>query len=283
MLKQRVLTAAVLAPLVIAAIFFLPFQYFVIAVAGITLLGHWEWTKFVAMSSRFSAFIFPAIILLASLGFVLPVSENGMSLSSLSGGTFAVIGALWWLVATVMVLRYPKGTRGWAQSNVMQQGFGILTLLPFLWSVLLLRAYHYDATPFLGAKLVLLVCLLVWSADSGAYFAGKRFGKRKMAPSVSPNKTIEGLIGGIAAAIVVTLGAAEYLAIPFSSLPVLAVIALVTAFASVLGDLAESMFKRVAGVKDSGSILPGHGGILDRIDSLTAAFPVFTVLYFWLA
>lgn len=113
--------------------------------------------------------------------------------------------------------------------------------------------------PFLGAKLVLLVCLLVWSADSGAYFAGKRFGKRKMAPSVSPNKTIEGLIGGIAAAIVVTLGAAEYLAIPFSSLPVLAVIALVTAFASVLGDLAESMFKRVAGVKDSGSILPGHG------------------------
>ncbi|CZF85094.1 Phosphatidate cytidylyltransferase [Grimontia celer] len=282
MLKQRVLTALVLAPLVIAGIFFLPLQLFVIAVAGVTLLGHWEWTKFVAASSRFSAFVFPAIILVGSL-FALPITENGLQLTAVSGSALAIAGAVWWLVATIMVLRYPKGTSWWADSNAAQQGFGVLTLLPFLWSVLLLRAYNYDASPYLGAKMVLLVCLLVWAADTGAYFAGKTFGKRKMAPSVSPNKTVEGLIGGLIAAVAVTLAVAQYFSIPFSSLTMLGVVALVTSFASVLGDLAESMFKRVAGVKDSGSILPGHGGILDRIDSLTAAFPVFTVLYFWLA
>lgn len=282
MLKQRVLTAVVLAPLVIAGIFFLPLQLFVIAVAGVTLLGHWEWTKFVSASSRFSAFVFPAATLLGTL-FALPVTSDGLEWSVASGSALAIAGAVWWLIATFMVLRYPRGTSGWTGNSVAQQGFGILTLLPFLWSVLLLRAYQYEQSPLLGAKMVLLVCLLVWAADTGAYFAGKNFGKRKMAPSVSPNKTVEGLIGGVIAAVAVTLATAHYFSLPFSSFAMLGLVALLTAFASVLGDLAESMFKRVAGVKDSGSILPGHGGILDRIDSLTAAFPVFTVLYFWLA
>ncbi|MBE1277293.1 phosphatidate cytidylyltransferase [Enterovibrio baiacu] len=282
MLKQRVLTAAVLAPMVIAGIFLLPFHIFVIAVAGVTLLGHWEWTKFVDVSSRPRGFIVPALLLIGSL-FTFPVNETGLELSGLHGGVIALSGAIWWLLATVMVLKYPKGTNWWSNSAVLQQLFGVLTLIPFLWSVLLLRANGYDTQPYLGAKLVLMVCLLVWAADTGAYFAGKRFGKRKMAPSVSPNKTIEGLIGGLVASVLVTTGVAHLFSIPFSSIYTLGAIALVTSFASVLGDLAESMFKRVAGVKDSGRILPGHGGILDRIDSLTAAFPVFTVLYFWLA
>ncbi len=104
-----------------------------------------------------------------------------------------------------------------------------------------------------------------------------------MAPAVSPNKTVEGLVGGLITAVLVTLIGAKLLAIPFASIGTLSLVAIVTSFSSVLGDLAESMFKRVAGVKDSGRILPGHGGILDRIDSLTAAFPVFAVLYFWLS
>ncbi|MDD1783759.1 phosphatidate cytidylyltransferase [Enterovibrio sp. ZSDZ35] len=283
MLKQRVLTASVLAPIVIAAIFFLPLPFFIVAIAGVTLLGHWEWTKFVASSSRFKALVLPSLILLASLIGLWPVTQSGLNLSGINGSLLALIGAIWWLVATAMVLKYPKATSWWSNNALLQQMFGVLTLVPFLWSVSILRAYEYDNAPFLGAKMVLLVCLLVWSADTGAYFAGKRFGKRKMAPAVSPNKTMEGLIGGLIASVGVTLVAAKGFSIPFSSLPMLGVVALITAFASVLGDLAESMFKRVAGVKDSGSILPGHGGILDRIDSLTAAFPVFTVLYFWLA
>ncbi|ATF09983.1 phosphatidate cytidylyltransferase [Candidatus Enterovibrio altilux] len=282
MLKQRVLTASVLAPLVIAGIFFLPFHIFVIAISSVTLLGHWEWTKLIDVSSRFNGITTPAFILIGSL-YVLPVNYSGWNITTMNGSIIALSGTVWWLFATVMVLKYPKDTCWWSDSTFFQQIFSVLTLLPFLWSVLLLRASDYHVHPYLGAKLVLLVCLLVWSADIGAYFTGKHFGKRKIAPSVSPNKTVEGLVGGLIASVLVTTVTATTISIPFSSIYILCIIALITSFASVLGDLTESMFKRVAGVKDSGSILPGHGGILDRIDSLTAAFPIFTVLYFWLA
>lgn len=152
-------------------------------------------------------------------------------------------------------------------------------MIPFLWSILLLRADHYMLDSYYGAKLVLLVCLLVWAADSGAYFAGKSFGKRKMSPAVSPNKTIEGLIGGVITAIIIGWGAASAFNIQFESTSSMLGIFIATIIISVLGDLVESMFKRASGIKDSGTIIPGHGGILDRIDSLTAAFPVFAFFY----
>lgn len=275
------MTASVLAPLAISGIFFLPLQLFILMVAGITLVGLWEWTKFVTASSRLDAIVLPAVFLVGSI-LAWPLKGDDLGIFSTIAGVIALLGAVWWLIVALMVIRYPKGTKWWENKPLMQQGFGVLTMVPFLWSVALLRAYQYDAEPYLGAKLVFLVCLLVWAADTGAYFVGKRFGKRKMAPSVSPNKTIEGLIGGLISAVTVMLLAAQWLSIPFTSFTLLGLIALITSFASVFGDLAESMFKRVAGVKDSGRILPGHGGILDRIDSLTAAFPVFTVLYFGL-
>lgn len=276
------MTASVLAPLAISGIFFLPLQLFILMVAGITLVGLWEWTKFVTTSSRLDAIVLPSIFLIGSI-FAWPLKGSDPNTFSNLASGITFIGALWWLVVAFMVVRYPKGIGWWEKKPFLQQGFGVLTLVPFLWSVALLRAYQYDIAPYLGAKLVFLVCLLVWTADSGAYFAGKRYGKRKMAPTVSPNKTVEGLIGGLITAVLVTLLGAKLLAIPFASIGMLSFIAIVTSFSSVLGDLAESMFKRVAGVKDSGRILPGHGGILDRIDSLTAAFPVFAVLYFWLS
>lgn len=284
MLKQRVLTASVLAPLAVAGIFFLPLSYFILLISSIALFGHWEWRRFLPItSSRFAVVIIPSLLLIGSV-LVLPVTQDGLDFSVFGeASTLVIAGSVWWLWVLVMVLKYPKGTAWWANNGGFQQLFAVLTLLPFLWSVILLRAYHYDIDPYMGAKLVLLVCLLVWAADTGAYFAGKRFGKRKMAPFVSPNKTVEGLVGGLISAIAVTMIAAHAFSIPFSSAFVLSLVALITSFACVLGDLLESMFKRVAGVKDSGSILPGHGGILDRIDSLTAAFPVFTVLYFGLA
>lgn len=279
MLKQRVLTAAALIPLVVAGVFFLPFPAFVVAAVMLTVAGHWEWTQFVTDKSRFPALL-PALgVLVASL-VIFPFTADHLSQLSLGSVEIACAGAAWWMFASFLVLSYPRTSHFWSNSRLLRQIFGVLTLLPFLWSVLLLRATDYDLDPYYGAKLVLLVCVLVWCADSGAYFAGKSFGKRKMAPSVSPNKTVEGLLGGMVAAIGATWLGAELLDIRFSSFTGLFAVALVTALASVLGDLAESMLKRVSGVKDSGSILPGHGGILDRIDSLTAAFPVFTVLYF---
>jgi phosphatidate cytidylyltransferase len=124
--------------------------------------------------------------------------------------------------------------------------------------------------------------LIVWAADSGAYFAGKAVGRIKLAPHVSPGKTLEGFIGGLLTTLIV-VGIVMYFS-PEQELGLVIGVVLFTALASALGDLSESMFKRVAQIKDSGNILPGHGGVLDRIDSLTAALPIFTLLYiaFWM-
>ncbi len=170
----------------------------------------------------------------------------------------------------------------WQNTLWMRHLFGVLTLVPFFWSIVLLRSQNIETEPYHGAKLVLFVCLLVWAADTGAYFTGKMFGKHKMAPKVSPNKTIEGLLGGMITAILVSWGIGHWFGIEFSGMLSGVVITLCTVIISVLGDLVESMFKRASGIKDSSQIIPGHGGILDRVDSLTAAFPVFTLLYFTL-
>ncbi len=129
-----------------------------------------------------------------------------------------VIATIWWVIASYLAISYPK-TSGWQNSRVLRQLFGMLTVIPFFWSMLLLRAQHIETEPYHGANLVLFVCLLVWAADSGAYFAGKSFGKRKMAPNVSPNKTIEGLVGGIIVALFVGWVAADVSILPFQVHP----------------------------------------------------------------
>lgn len=279
-MKQRIITALILAPLVIAGIFLLPIPGFLIALTAVTVIGFWEWTQFVNAKSRLVALV-PALAVVAGTLVWLPFDVNSLSEVGGSHQSVLMAGGVWWLIASALVISYPNSSKWWSGNNVIRHVFGLLTMVPFLWSVVLLRAAEYQADPYYGAKLVLLVCFLVWAADSGAYFAGKSFGKYKMAPAVSPNKTIEGLIGGIVAAMLVAWGASSVFGIHFSSFGAMLGISMVTVIISVLGDLAESMFKRVSGIKDSGNILPGHGGILDRIDSLTAAFPVFALLYFW--
>ncbi|MCG7585213.1 phosphatidate cytidylyltransferase [Photobacterium sp. OFAV2-7] len=281
MLKQRIITALILAPLVIAGIFLLPFPAFVFAIAAITMVGFWEWTQFVDAKSRWGAMLVPAIALGASI-FFMPTDVESLSVLALSHQSMLLLGGVWWLGASMLTITYPSSSSLWSKATSLKYLFGLLTLLPFFWSILMLRAVNYAESPYHGAKLVMLVCFLVWAADTGAYFSGKRFGKRKMAPAVSPNKTIEGLVGGAVLAVLVTWGGAALMDIPFVSLGSLLVIAVLTVIASVLGDLVESMFKRASGIKDSGSILPGHGGVLDRIDSLTAALPIFALLYLWL-
>jgi phosphatidate cytidylyltransferase len=278
-LKQRIITALILAPLVILGIFKLPLIGFIIALTAITLLGFWEWTQFTESKSRIAALV-PAVVV-TGLSFLF-ISPDAVSLNQLTAPHYTVLalGFVWWIIASTMAITYPKTTNLWQGSKALRHVFGFLTLIPFLWSVIILRASDISVDPYHGAKLVLYVCFLVWAADSGAYFAGKSMGKRKMAPHVSPNKTIEGLIGGIIAALIVGWLFAGWFDIQFTSPVHMVIITLITVVISVLGDLVESMFKRVSGIKDSSNIIPGHGGILDRIDSLTAAFPVFALLYY---
>ncbi|NDJ81832.1 phosphatidate cytidylyltransferase [Vibrio campbellii] len=278
-MKQRIITALILAPLVILGIFKLPLIGFIIALTAITLLGFWEWTQFTESKSRIAALV-PAVVV-TGLSFLF-ISPDVVSLNQLATPHYTVLalGFVWWIIASTMAITYPKTTNLWQGSKALRHVFGFLTLIPFLWSVIILRASDISVDPYHGAKLVLYVCFLVWAADSGAYFAGKSMGKRKMAPHVSPNKTIEGLIGGIIAALIVGWLFAGWFDIQFTSPVHMVIITLITVVISVLGDLVESMFKRVSGIKDSSNIIPGHGGILDRIDSLTAAFPVFALLYY---
>ena len=126
-----------------------------------------------------------------------------------------------------------------------------------------------------GSSYVMYLLIIIWIADSGAYFAGRTWGKHKLIPNVSPGKSWEGVVGAIVATLIAAIFAIDLLNIPTSQAVLFILITLITVIYSVIGDLSESMFKRMANVKDSGNILPGHGGILDRIDSLTSGLPVF--------
>lgn len=280
-MKQRIITALILAPLVILGIFELSLPMFTVAIAAIMLIGYWEWTQFVESKSRVSALV-PAVLVSAFSFALIPYDSSSLNLVLEPHYLILGVGCLWWVAASTLAITYPKSSALWQHSKLLRHAFGILTLLPFFWSVLLLRAEGINNDVYHGSKLVLYVCFIVWAADSGAYFAGKSLGKRKMAPNVSPNKTIEGLVGGIITAVLVGWGTSVWFDIEFTNPLTMIVITLITVVISVLGDLVESMFKRVSGIKDSSNIIPGHGGVLDRIDSLTAAFPVFAFLYFTL-
>lgn len=277
MLKSRLITAIILIPLVIAALFFLPADGFMLVVLGITMLAAWEWGQFAGLKTPLQRIMLALIfgLLLAGMVFVLPPYQRDIHQPYVALSLWVSLS--WWVVALLLVIAYPKSVSLWQHSRFLRLVFGALTLVPFFWGMLVLRQYHYDFDRYAGAWWLLFVLLLVWGADSGAYLFGKMFGRHKLAPKVSPGKTLEGCIGGLATSALIAwiFASLAPLQVETSSLIYSAVIA---TLASVLGDLSESMFKRASGIKDSGNLIPGHGGILDRIDSLTAAVPVFTCL-----
>lgn len=277
MLKSRLITAFILIPIVIAALFLLPPLGFAITILAICMLAAWEWGQFAGFAAR-SQRIWLALLcglLLAFMLFTLPAYQHSVHLPQIGGALWVSLG--WWIVALLLVLSYPGSAAFWRNSRPLRLVFGLLTIVPFFWGMLALRQYHYEADHYAGAWWLLYVMFLVWGADSGAYMFGKLFGKHKLAPKVSPGKTWEGFFGGLVTSAVLSWLFSVFapLQVPLSTLLICSITA---ALASVLGDLTESMFKREAGIKDSGSLIPGHGGILDRIDSLTAAVPVFACL-----
>ncbi|MGI2259591.1 phosphatidate cytidylyltransferase [Shewanella sp. GXUN23E] len=285
MLKQRIITAILLIPFVLGGVFYLPASYFAWALVPVFLIAAKEWGKFIEPECNITqwSFTFTMGILLIALNILVPASAvwAPTGLNPIYQGVIG-LGAIWWLASLLLVMGYPKTSKRWSTSPMLKSMFGQLTLAPCFAALIALKSLSTPAHPYYGGCLVFLVFLVVWAADTGAYFFGRSLGKHKLMPNVSPAKTLEGLLGGLLTTMVV-VALVMYLS-PEQELPLVIGVTLITAIASALGDLSESMFKRSANVKDSGNILPGHGGVLDRIDSLTAALPVFTLFYiaFWM-
>lgn len=256
--RQRVLTALLLAGLVIAALVGLPGSAAVAAIAVVMLAGAWEWAAFAGLTSTSGRVGYMTAVAI-TIGLLWSASDDGANLR-----VILVLTMLWWL-AGLLWLAFASRRGGRLAAALA----GLAVLAPA--AVGLARLVLIEPQ---GRELLLFLVVLTAAADVGAFFGGRRFGRRKLAPVISPGKTWEGLMSGMLAASLAAAGGAMLLRQPL--LPWLG-LCLVVALMSVVGDLVESMFKRRTGLKDSGNLLPGHGGVLDRIDSLTAAAPAFVL------
>ncbi len=260
MLKQRVITASVLALIAVWVVLKLPAIGFGAALLAMLLLGAWEWAHLAGMNQIYSRLGYGALILTLILA-CWPLVDSAM----LIGGLLILVCAGWCYVP-IWLRRYAGHPDRPARPMTLG-AVGVLILVGPWVALMGLRDEF-------GPGYVLFLLLLIWVADIGAYFAGRRWGRRKLAPAISPGKTWEGVWGAGAAALIFALIGAVALGMGSRWLWFVA-ICMVTVGFSIVGDLFESMIKRQRGVKDSGALLPGHGGVLDRIDSLTAAAPVF--------
>jgi len=267
MLKQRVITAAVLLVICIALFFFASESVFQFAMAIIAAAAAYEWANLSAVKER------AAQIVSVIVGFCALVI-NGFLLDPGFVLFMAIIGFVFWLFALHQLRTAPVRT-----SIRQSDWLGVLIGADLiLITVACLQSLRFEA-PHASAWLLLFCLALVWAMDTGAYFAGKRFGRTKLAPKISPGKTKEGVIGGVAAASSLFLLTALFGSWPEGTLFPVFLASLIASPFSVVGDLYESRMKRAAGAKDSSDLLPGHGGVLDRIDGVLATVPIFTAIY----
>jgi len=272
MLKLRIITALVLGPLIIWSVLSFSHPAIAIEMAAILCLAAWEWARLAGIKNqpgRIGFAIFIAVVI-AAIALLIHLDSSYI----LSG---LYLTGIFWLFALVMVINSNRTViktltkisfPGVAGSLLF--GVGILA-----GSFLSIVALHRDVK--YGAYYILALLILIWVADTAAYFSGKAFGKHKLAVNVSPGKSWEGVIGGMIATIIAAYLLTLYLNIDPENILSFILVAVIAISFSIVGDLTESLFKRRVGVKDSSQILPGHGGILDRIDSLTAAAPIFTL------
>ncbi len=265
MLLPRVLTALFLLPLLLGAIFGLGTPMLYLALAPVGVIAAWEWCGFMGLSNTplRAAYAVGITLLLAALWWLTGEAANA---------TLPAMAALvWWCLALMLVLRFP--------ASFPRGPWGLARMAPLGWlligtTLITVAALHRGVN---GPWRLMFMLFIVFAADVGAYLVGRNYGKRKLAPAVSPGKSIEGALGGLGLVALWAAAAGPYV-FQIDSLPQLALliaVAVFTAAVSVIGDLTESLFKRLRGLKDSGTLLPGHGGFLDRIDSILAAAPVF--------
>ena len=259
MLRQRILTAIIALVVLAVVLYAVPENVGRWFIAALILAAAWEWAGFLFDEPGGRRMIYVVFIglLIAGLIVVLP--------GGISAEKVYVFSLLWWLIALIWLFFYPTPI-----NKALVWLCGAVILIP-AW-VALDHLYLYSA------DLLVFLLLIVWLADIGAYFFGQALGRVKLAPNISPGKTWEGVFGGLAAVLVLAFTSAGYLQI---SIVILVPFCIAVALLSVVGDLTVSMFKRNAGVKDSGSLFPGHGGVFDRIDSVTAAAPLYAFGINW--
>ncbi len=273
MLKQRIITAVILALLFLGGLFSLSGGGFALAIALVVMVAAWEWANMAGYSAQWQRVLYALFVggvVAASAhytGFLLFDSFELGSLQLERVRTLLIAACTWWAVALLWVQSYPASAVLWGR-KLLKGLMGLLVLVPTWLAFVFLREEPQ------GQWLILLVILVVACADVGAYFTGKAFGKRKLAIHVSPGKSWEGFWGGFTCCILLALVIG--FGFNIGGWMMLAIIA-PAALASVLGDLLESMVKRQRGIKDSSQLLPGHGGVLDRVDSITAAAPVLAL------
>jgi phosphatidate cytidylyltransferase len=254
-MRTRVITALVLAASLLAVVLlFPPIATIIVLTIGV-LAGAWEWSVFLRARGkplRVAYVALIAVLLGAAWRYTADPAARDLLLSA---------ALAWWIVALGWILFAPRRVAAWSAALA-----GVFALVPAWLALMRLRLDVPD-----GAQWMLFVFILVWVADMGAFFFGKRYGRLRLAPAVSPGKTWEGVLGGVLLSSVVAVCGSFWFAVPLAFfLP----LCLTGVAFSIVGDLTESLLKRFAGIKDSGNVFPGHGGVMDRIDSVTGAAPV---------
>ena len=276
-LKQRVITAVILLLALLAATTLLPAFYFSLFIAAVILISAWEWAGLVSSDKEIAKLPYLASIAAMLLGsfFFLGISPDAQHINGFRASLVLLLGVLFWLLSLFFLAGYPENRKLWNDESKISL-MGVLVLIPAFVGVVALK-YLLPS-----GYLVLALVALVAAVDIGAYFVGVSFGSRKLAAKLSPKKSWEGVWGGAIACLLLTI---FRVCLMYSNVQILSsrqiaallLSSVVVTFFSVVGDLIESMLKRNCGVKDSGAMLPGHGGILDRVDGLVAATPFFAL------
>lgn len=278
LLYNRIVSALILIPIILFVVFFLSIIQFSIFMLVICVISSWEWGRLMKFPINIH-YIWMCIMCSLLCGTMIIIDRNCLCFDDvfIFFNVFSIIIG-WWIFACLLVLFYPNSAVFWNTSNFLRFCFGILMILPFFYGVLILYQLNCFDGYLSGQWWLFYVLLLIWINDSTAYIIGKNVGRYKLLYKVSPKKTWEGCIGGIVVSIELAWIFSKYVVTDINNFYIVFISFVGSILFSIIGDLTESMFKREANVKDISNLIPGHGGLLDRIDSLLSAIPIFVML-----